>query len=451
MTWTLEKRIKGTTIAVITAMALISLVIYGVLIETVSVQTQFSLFTDLLSDIERDAQRAQQEIDDMQVLGQISGLEPLQHKLNAQAHQNVLTKIKKFHFRKTGHMFALDSNNQPIHHMNHLDNEEFKFSEYQKMVRQKRGNGISTLLGETWVYSFTHIKDWDWLVVVSIKNSELMEQRNTLLLSVAIGTLAISILVYFLIWRYFKKFGQRFSTIIRFLQQIREGDYKGRLHVTHNDEIGQIQDGINLMLQEVEHRSDELISTRKELEHSNQRLELLATQDGLTLLANRRQFDLKYQEIWELNKRDQKSVAIIMMDVDYFKDYNDRYGHLSGDDCLRRVARAIDNPEWLKRPGDLAARYGGEEFIIVLNNPTKEYIANVTAHIQKTIHQLAVPHFIPHEIHKKHVTISIGVALEEDLRNSTQSALIQSADEMLYKAKNNGRDTIAATPSARIT
>ncbi|WP_315983275.1 diguanylate cyclase [Aliamphritea spongicola] len=119
----------------------------------------------------------------------------------------------------------------------------------------------------------------------------------------------------------------------------------------------------------VEQRTAELDATRKQLESANRELEIQATTDSLTQLANRRSFDAHLQGEWLQCSRDKKPLAILLIDIDHFKEYNDHYGHLQGDECLRHVAQALQDAGVLRRPGDLIARYGGEEFAIILSAP----------------------------------------------------------------------------------
>jgi diguanylate cyclase (GGDEF)-like protein len=168
----------------------------------------------------------------------------------------------------------------------------------------------------------------------------------------------------------------------------------------------------------------------------NKTLEKLALQDGLTGLANRRQFDTALQNELSRATRSASSLALIMIDVDCFKKYNDIYGHLAGDECLRQVGRIIHSAEG--RSGDLAARYGGEEFAILLPNTDVQGALKVAEKIRKAIRQLEIKHDgnLPGV-----VTISAGVnVLMPVTGNDTPSVLIGSADEALYIAKSKGRD-----------
>jgi diguanylate cyclase (GGDEF)-like protein/PAS domain S-box-containing protein len=184
------------------------------------------------------------------------------------------------------------------------------------------------------------------------------------------------------------------------------------------------------------------ISARKALEEAaadaNRRLRALAGEDGLTGLANRRAFDDALAgEYWRA-KREKKSLALVMIDVDWFKAFNDRYGHLAGDDCLRRVAGVLSSA--LQRPGDLAARYGGEEFAALLPDTDEDGAARVAERIRAAVAGLAIKHDAGA---RNFLTISAGVAgLNEIERQSEAEALVRAADQALYCAKRDGRDAV---------
>ena len=188
------------------------------------------------------------------------------------------------------------------------------------------------------------------------------------------------------------------------------------------------------------------ISVRKavedELAEANRRLRALAGQDSLTGLANRRAFDEALGKEHLRSRRDKSELALIMIDVDHFKRFNDLYGHLAGDDCLRCVGAAIGAA--LLRPGDLAARYGGEEFAVLLPD-TDEAGAAVTAErIREAIFNLGIVHTANLN---KVVTISAGVASMRCMEIEA-NRLIEAADQALYRAKDGGRNAVARASSA---
>jgi diguanylate cyclase (GGDEF)-like protein len=174
------------------------------------------------------------------------------------------------------------------------------------------------------------------------------------------------------------------------------------------------------------------------LHELNKTLEKLALQDGLTGLANRRQFDTVLQNELSRATRSASSLALIMFDVDCFKKYNDIYGHLAGDDCLRQIGQILRSAE--SRSGDLAARYGGEEFALLLPSTDVQGALKVAENIRNAIRQLEIKH---DGNFPRIVTVSAGINALKPIDGDTASTLISAADEALYAAKSGGRDRCA--------
>ena len=170
----------------------------------------------------------------------------------------------------------------------------------------------------------------------------------------------------------------------------------------------------------------------------------LAERDGLTGLYNRRMFDDYIERIWRQSRREGAPLELIFLDIDYFKLYNDLYGHQAGDDCLKRVAETI---AWsAKRPFDLCARYGGEEFVLVVYAPPRDYAESLPEQIRRDVLSLAIPHK-GSEI-APYVTISAGVAVVRPGADRSLAGVIQLADEALYEAKQGGRNQVVYRDAA---
>ena len=166
----------------------------------------------------------------------------------------------------------------------------------------------------------------------------------------------------------------------------------------------------------------------------------LAERDGMTGLYNRRIFDDYVELLLRQSRRESTGVAIIFVDLDFFKLYNDLYGHQAGDDCLKRIAKCI--ARGAKRPFDFAARYGGEEFVLVLYGPPDDYARTVPEQIRRDVLELAIPHAGSQAA--KHVTVSVGLALAKPGTSRSLVGAIQAADEALYQAKREGRNRVSA-------
>lgn len=179
----------------------------------------------------------------------------------------------------------------------------------------------------------------------------------------------------------------------------------------------------------------------KQLVDLNTRLLKLSSVDGLTGIANRRYFDEVLKREWRRAKRDHQSISIGLFDIDFFKNYNDTYGHLTGDDCLRKVADTIRNT--LKRPGDVVARYGGEEFVVILPTTNRSGALQVGEEIRAAIESLQIEHSSSPV--KQNLTVSGGIATgipgqRDDITSPDQ--LVAFADQALYQAKGAGRNIV---------
>ncbi|HKE93190.1 MAG TPA: GGDEF domain-containing protein [Povalibacter sp.] len=164
-----------------------------------------------------------------------------------------------------------------------------------------------------------------------------------------------------------------------------------------------------------------------------------ASRDGLTGIHNRRYFDEHMDRIWPQAIRDQVPLALVLIDIDHFKAYNDFCGHQAGDECLRRVARCLGRGA--RRPLDVTARYGGEEFAIVLYDAARDHVEEVARRIQTGIAALAIKHPASPTA-QGNLTVSIGAACVQPVAGRSHFGFIQLADEALYAAKERGRDCV---------
>ncbi len=178
--------------------------------------------------------------------------------------------------------------------------------------------------------------------------------------------------------------------------------------------------------------------SQQQLLDTNLVLQRLMNSDGLTGLSNRRHFDEYLELEWRRALRDQTQLSLLMIDVDYFKSFNDSFGHLDGDEALRRVADAIRDS--CARSTDLPARYGGEEFALVLPNTSPGGARLVAEKLRQTIAGLKIPHIAPNE--GSHLTVSIGLSTQIPQGGSHCRQLISAADKGLYQAKHNGRNQV---------
>lgn len=177
------------------------------------------------------------------------------------------------------------------------------------------------------------------------------------------------------------------------------------------------------------------VRTHLTLKRQADLLRELASIDGLTGIHNRRAFDERIGVECRRHRRTPAPIGVAMVDVDHFKQFNDIYGHVAGDGCLRQIAQAIDATA--RRPGELAARYGGEEFVVLLPNTDVEAVVRYAEHLLARVRELKIPH-VGNE--GGIVTISIGVTSGEPVADGCNVALVTLADDALYQAKLSGRN-----------
>jgi two-component system cell cycle response regulator len=215
------------------------------------------------------------------------------------------------------------------------------------------------------------------------------------------------------------------------LEQDIHHNYQGRDSWYHFVAV-KLGDGFSVTLRDITTRK----LTELALEEANITLDALAYLDGLTQVANRRRFDQQLQQEWRRLAREQQPLTLILFDVDYFKAYNDHYGHQQGDDCLIQIAQRVKAE--LKRPADLIARYGGEEFVIILPHTDAAGGERVADLLKQAVRSLAIPH-ARSEV-GEWVTVSMGIACQIPTVEEEPEQLIQCADRALYLAKQQGRD-----------
>ncbi|WP_374431742.1 sensor domain-containing diguanylate cyclase [Ideonella dechloratans] len=206
------------------------------------------------------------------------------------------------------------------------------------------------------------------------------------------------------------------------------------VHVVRNAQ-GEVESLVGFMFDISERKKTEekLLALQKELE-------ALSFKDGLTGIANRRQFDTSLAREWESARQSQQPLSLLLVDVDLFKQYNDLYGHLQGDTCLTEIAQTLRLA--LVGPRDLAARYGGEEFVLVLPETDAAGAQRVAERCLRLIDKLALPH--AQNPHGQRVTVSIGVGTLTPGPGAEPQDALRAVDQQLYRAKQEGRNRIAA-------
>lgn len=204
------------------------------------------------------------------------------------------------------------------------------------------------------------------------------------------------------------------------------------------DNLERVKQELNIELISRKNAEKQLTRLKTELEKAVHHLEELAAIDELTGIPNRRSFDAAIAREWSRARREQSCIALLMIDVDYFKNYNDLYHHQRGDEALKSVAKILN--QYAQRPGDMAARYGGEEFALILVNSSEDHVQKLAEKLRRHVRELQIEHEGSES--GGYLTISIGTAISNAPADDDYSSLISAADNALYEAKRAGRNQV---------
>ena len=279
---------------------------------------------------------------------------------------------------------------------------------FNRMKLEKTGSfiEISRLDKEKRIFTLQTMRDYPFLIYIALLEKEAFADyyrlRDRYWLIAGLGS--IFVIVFF-------------ALLIRLLKQREKAEQQ--------------------LVQMNEQLMESVAQRTEELEAANVELQIMAMMDGLTGIANRRYFDDYYERSWRTAIRLGKPISVIMADIDWFKKYNDAYGHQTGDDCLRQVAVTIRGQT--KRAADFVARYGGEEFIVILPEADSEGAAKFAERVRQQVEALAIEHS---QSPFGRVTVSLGVASAEPRLDDDPLLLIEAADKALYAAKNAGKNCV---------
>ncbi|MBV1919037.1 MAG: GGDEF domain-containing protein, partial [Pseudomonadales bacterium] len=238
------------------------------------------------------------------------------------------------------------------------------------------------------------------------------------------------------------------KNIVNHLNALARGD-RVELDIQDPLEFKLISEAVNYMQDKILSRENDLrkvneefegalIERTCELKRANEKLEHLSFHDGLTGLANRRRFDIALSDELRRLRRSSGTLSLLIIDIDYFKNYNDTLGHVAGDDCLRKIAWFLD--DIVRRAPDLAARYGGEEFSVILPDVDGVSAEKVASNVREGVFNLAIEH--PSSSVGRYVSVSIGAITINIDSNYSPQQMVQKADKLLYMAKEAGRNRV---------
>lgn len=294
---------------------------------------------------------------------------------------------------------------------------------------------------QEYLAAFASVPDTTWAVVSMMPQHALVAEvhslRNRVISIGAICTVIVLLLSYVIC----RSISEPLGRLVGTMKQTETGNYLLRMRCDGNDEIALLSHKFNEMAGKMHQHNaqlDALVAARtRDLAEANVMLEALSATDVLTGLANRRRLDTVLLSELRRAIRSAKHLAVIMLDVDFFKKYNDHYGHPAGDECLREVARALQ--DGCHRGGDLVARYGGEEFVLIAADTDMAGALVLAETMRSAIEALDLPHV---DSAFGHVTISVGVAAIRPHADHTTDLLLRVADRAMYRAKLLGRNRV---------
>lgn len=279
--------------------------------------------------------------------------------------------------------------------------------------------------------------NWDIFIVILI--DDFLGETKIILLQTLISVSIVSLLFMIITLMVIKHIVNPILKLNESAKHLASGIYEEVPLITDKNELYELTNNFNLMGNKLtnllEHLSEEVRLRTAELEEKNEILNKLSYIDELMQIPNRRKFDEYGVEVLDLASRNKRPIGFMMMDIDDFKKYNDTYGHIAGDNCLKKIGEVLRKS--IQRKTDLVARYGGEEIAVIIQETTLENIVNIAEKIRINIEKMDIEH---KNSNFGKVTISIGVVYGQILSNQRVEDMVQLADEMLYKAKRKGKN-----------
>ncbi len=302
-------------------------------------------------------------------------------------------------------------------------------------ITQNNGTYIETLTDNLYLYKLYMDVNSDPAFILKTQYPREISKNGYVTVQFSLAMIVLSSLA-FLTLQFFllrKSVLTPIATLTNFTKTIgKNQDLNSRIPIQRADEIGALVEGMNYMISTIEKQTNLLMEM-------NVKLRVTSRTDGLTNIPNRRMFDEVFEKFWNLHIREKKQLGLIIVDIDFFKLFNDTYGHQKGDECLTLIALTIQKE--ISRSGDLIARYGGEEFVILLPNTGLQGTELVAEKIRKAVEKLEIPHIS--SAVKEFVTISLGVGAVVPSSRMSPEEFFDQVDKALYQAKENGRNQVA--------
>ncbi|HEV7814765.1 MAG TPA: diguanylate cyclase, partial [Janthinobacterium sp.] len=293
----------------------------------------------------------------------------------------------------------------------------------------------------TFLAAYTQIPRTTWYVVSTLPNDALLAEAQSVRDKIVLIGVLCFLCAIGLAYAIARSISAPLEKLAGIMRETETGNYALRMEYEGRDELALLAQKFNEMAGNIGQAHDQLESRvaerTRDLEQANQKLAALSMTDSLTGIANRRRFDAVLEAELHRAARAVQPVALLMIDVDYFKKYNDFYGHQEGDACLRKVASLLQ--VHARRAGDLAARYGGEEFVLLAADTGADTAAALAEDVRRALEVLCLTH---ENSPTGCVTISVGVAVLVPDERQTPEMFIRMADKAMYRAKEQGRNQV---------
>jgi len=299
-------------------------------------------------------------------------------------------------------------------------------------------------LRATYLAAYAKIPRTTWYVVSTLPNNALLAEAQAMRDKIVLISALCFVFAFVLATVIARSISAPLEKLAGVMGETETGNYALRLEYEGRDELALLAQKFNDMAGNIGQAREQLESRvaerTRDLEQANEQLAALSMTDGLTGIANRRSFDAALDSQLNRSARTSQPLALLMIDVDYFKSYNDFYGHQQGDACLRKVAQQLQ--AHARRAGDLAARYGGEEFVMLAADTDTGRAAALAEDLRAALEGANLPH---EKSPMGRVTISIGVAVMVPDDRQTPELFIRMADKAMYRAKEQGRNRVVMT------
>lgn len=423
----LQDRIAFFSALVLMIACLIVITFSAHLVRETILDTRHQVFSELMQNIRSDIQRIEAEIGDTEGL-KAMGLDEITQQVTRLNQQQLIQRLQSRSIGETGRILIFDRHNTAL--ITHPRPTRYTSSHLNLLRQQGEGHRVLDITQRIHTTFFTS-EQWRWLVVLEMNEQEMLAPHKKLLRYIPVMVVAL----FLCIWLFFRlltrRYSQRIEQTVRFLDAGQQGEQSERLHVQGEDEISIIQQGINTLLDSIEQQHQEISQHRDFLAH-------LSSTDALTELANRRAFDDYLQTHWQQSLANGQTLSLLLIDIDFFKHYNDHYGHLAGDQCLKTVADHLKQA--LLNKHFLLARYGGEEFAVVMPHTPEAVALQQAEQLRRSVQQAAIAHKGSSVHHS--VTISVGLCSVKPEESMTPDDLIRQTDTCLYQAKHRGRNRV---------